>query len=432
MTMDPTLVLGIVFVGALLIGTPVAIAIGLAAVAGMAMTGLPMSYLAQTGYTAVDEFTIIAVPMFILAGALMEKGGLTVRLIDFSRSLVGPAPGGLATVTIVACTLFAAISGSGPATTAAIGSIMIPAMVKDGYGKGFACAVPSSAGGIGVVIPPSIPMIIYGITSETSITGLFVAGVVPGLLLAIALYLTTRIIAKAKGYTSLSDGKRDVRQIMAKAREAKWALLAPVIILGGIYMGIFTVTEASVVAVFYALFTGIFIYRTINVTGFIDSVIYAVRITGTFMLVLVTGRIIGRLLSIYQVPQQVSEFLIGAVGDPTMLILVVVLMLLFIGMWMETLTQIIILTPLLLPVAMGVGLHPIQFGIVFVIACEIGYSTPPLGVNLFVASEIGDASVEQVSKASIPFVLAESMVLLLVAFVPELTLALPRMLGLIT
>ncbi|MBB4267056.1 TRAP transporter large permease [Roseospira visakhapatnamensis] len=427
--MDPTLALTLVFVGALLLGVPVAIAIGLAAVTGMTLSGLPMSYLAQTAYTAVDEFTIIAVPMFILAGALMEKGGLTERLIGFSRSLVGPAPGGLASVTIIACTLFAAISGSGPATTAAIGSIMIPAMLRDNYGRGFACAVPSSAGGIGVVIPPSIPMIIYGITSETSITGLFVGGVVPGILLALALYLTVRVIARRKGFSSLDGQTRTTRDILAKAREAKWALAAPVIILGGIYMGVFTVTEASVVAVFYALFVGIFIYKAIRLPTFVDAVVYAVRITGTVMLVLVTGRIIGRLLSIYQIPQQVSAFLIGAVGDPTMLILVIVLMLIFIGMWMETLTQIIILTPLLLPVAISCGLDPIQFGIMFVIACEIGYSTPPLGVNLFVASEIGNSSVEEVSKASLPFIFAETTVLLMVAFIPQLTMTLPRWLG---
>ncbi len=427
--MDPTLALTLVFVVTLLMGVPVAIAIGLAAVTGMALSGLPMSYLAQTAYTAVDEFTIIAVPMFILAGALMEKGGLTERLIGFSRSLVGPAPGGLASVTIIACTLFAAISGSGPATTAAIGSIMIPAMLRDKYGRGFACAVPSSAGGIGVVIPPSIPMIIYGITSETSITGLFIGGVVPGMMLALALYLTVRLIARRRGYSSLDGQPRSIQDILAKAREAKWALVAPVIILGGIYMGVFTVTEASVVAVFYALFVGIFIYKAIRVPTFIDAVVYAARITGTVMLVLVTGRIIGRLLSIYQIPQQVSAFLIGAVGDPTLLILIIVLMLIFIGMWMETLTQIIVLTPLLLPVAVACGLDPIQFGIMFVIACEIGYSTPPLGVNLFVASEIGNSTVEAVSKASLPLILAETIVLLMVAYIPQLTMTLPRWLG---
>jgi C4-dicarboxylate transporter DctM subunit len=257
--MDPTLALTLSFIVFLLIGVPVGISIGLAAVIAMTIVGLPLSYLVQTAYTAVDEFTIIAVPMFILAGTLMEKGGLTERLIGFSRAIVGSAPGGLATVTIVACTFFAAISGSGPATTAAIGSIMIPAMIKDGYDRGFGAAITSSAGGIGVVIPPSIPMIIYGVTSETSISALFVAGVIPGLLLALALFGASALISRRRGYSSETTGARSLRAIGRAAWEAKWALFAPVLILGGIYGGIFTVTEASVVAVLYALFVGIFI-----------------------------------------------------------------------------------------------------------------------------------------------------------------------------
>ncbi|ANB33408.1 TRAP transporter large permease [Rhodovulum sulfidophilum] len=427
--MDPTLLMALSFVLLLLIGVPVGISMGLAAVLAMTSANMPMSYLVQTAYSAVDEFTIIAVPMFILAGTLMEKGGLTRRLIGFSRAIVGPSPGGLATVTIVACTFFAAISGSGPATTAAIGSIMIPAMIRDGYDRGFGAAITSSAGGIGVVIPPSIPMIIYGITSETSISALFVAGVVPGLLLAVVLWLTSRFISVRRGYSSGDVEPRSLRNIGRAALEAKWALAAPVLILGGIYSGVFTVTEASVVAVLYALFVGIFVYREIRVPVFIDAVVYAVRITGTVMLVLVTGRIIGRMLSMFQVPQLVSGFLIETVSDPIMLIVLVLLMLVFIGMWMETLTQIIILTPLLLPVVANVGIDPIQFGIIFVIACEIGYSTPPLGVNLFVASEIGETTVEKVSKASIPFLFAEIAVMALVAFVPQLTLWLPGLLG---
>ncbi|ARC90245.1 TRAP transporter large permease [Rhodovulum sp. MB263] len=429
--MDPTLLMALSFVLLLLIGVPVGISMGLAAVLAMTSANMPMSYLVQTAYSAVDEFTIIAVPMFILAGTLMEKGGLTQRLIGFSRAIVGPSPGGLATVTIVACTFFAAISGSGPATTAAIGSIMIPAMIRDGYDRGFGAAITSSAGGIGVVIPPSIPMIIYGITSETSISALFVAGVVPGLLLAVVLWLTSRFISVRRGYSSGDVEARSLRNIGRAALEAKWALAAPVLILGGIYTGAFTVTEASVVAVLYALFVGIFVYREIRIPVFVDAVVYAVRITGTVMLVLVTGRIIGRMLSMFQVPQLVSGFLIDTVSDPIMLIVLVLVLLVFIGMWMETLTQIIILTPLLLPVVANVGIDPIQFGIIFVIACEIGYSTPPLGVNLFVASEIGETTVEKVSKASIPFLFAEIAVMALVAFVPQLTLWLPGLLGFI-
>jgi len=429
--MDPVTVLVVAFLVFLLVGAPVAVSIGLAAVLSMLAANFPASYLVQTAYSAVDEFTIIAVPMFILAGVLMEKGGLTERLIDFSRGIVGSAPGGLATVTIVSCTFFAAISGSGPATTAAIGSIMIPAMLRDGYGRGFSAAISSSAGGIGVVIPPSIPMIIYGITAETSISGLFVAGVIPGLMLGLALWMVSALISKRQGWVSQSNITRSARGVGLAAWRAKWALFAPIIILGGIYGGIFTVTEASIVAVLYALLTGVVIFRKLTLNLLIDGLVYAVRITGTVLLVLVTGRIVGRLLTIYQVPQMVSDFLINSISSPTLLILFILLLLIFIGMWMETLTQIIILTPLLLPVAMSVGMHPIQFGLVFVIACEIGYSTPPLGVNLFVAAEIGDTTMERISRASIPFLAAETFVMTLVAFVPELTLWLPQLLGFI-
>jgi C4-dicarboxylate transporter DctM subunit len=308
---------------------------------------------------------------------------------------------------------------------------MIPAMLRDGYGRDFSAAISSSAGGIGVVIPPSIPMIIYGITAETSISGLFLAGVMPGLMLGIALWMVSVVISKRNGWVSHSNMSRSARGIGAAAWDAKWALFAPVIILGGIYGGVFTVTEASVVAVLYALLTGVMVFRKITFNVLFDALIYTVRITGTVLLVLVTGRIVGRLLTIYQIPQMVSDFLLTSVSSPTMLILLILLLLIFIGMWMETLTQIIILTPLLLPVAMGVGMHPIQFGIVFVIACEIGYSTPPLGVNLFVAAEIGDTTMERISKASVPFLAAEASVMTLVAFVPELSLWLPRLLGFI-
>lgn len=425
--MDPAWVLSISFVLFLIMGVPVAISIGLSSLIGMMMAGLPFTYVAQTAFTAVNSFTVIAVPMFILSGALMEKGGLTDRLIDLSKQIVGGAPGGLATVTIVACTLFAAISGSGPATTAAIGAMLIPAMVRERYHKDFSSAVAACSGGIGVVIPPSIPMIIYGITAEVSITRLFVAGIIPGLFLGGFLFIAVFIISKKRGYASQTLD-RNFKTVVRAFWEARWALLAPLIILGGIYGGVFTVTEASVVAVLYSLFVGFFIYRRLDLRSLFTSLVYAARVAGTVMLVLTTGRIFGRLLVIFQIPQQVSAALIELFPGPVMLIIMINLLLLFVGMWMETLTQIIILTPLLLPVAMNVGIHPIQFGIMFVIACEIGYETPPLGVNLFVASEISESSIEGISRESIPLIAAEIAVLFLVSFIPQLSLMLPNLL----
>lgn len=427
--MSPATLIALSFVAALLLGIPVAGALGVSALAGLTLAGLPLEYLAQNAFSAIDSFTLIAIPMFILAGTLMEKGRLTHDLVALSRAIVGNRPGGLATVTVIACSLFAAITGSGPATTAAIGSIMIPAMVRDGYGRGFAGGLTASGGGLGVVIPPSIPMIIYGITAETSITGLFVAGIVPGLLLAVSLWVTSTIICRRRGYGSAAAEGSRLGEVRCALRGAKWALFAPVIILGGIYSGVFTVTEASVAGVLYALLIGAVVNRALDWQALYDSLISTARISGTVLIILSTGLVFGRILALHQIPQDVSAFLTETITDPTTMIVLMALMLIFIGMWMETITQIVILVPLLLPVALAAGLHPLQFGVMFVIACEIGFQTPPLGVNLFVASGIANAKLEEVSKGAFPFVVAESTVLLMVGFVPQLSLWLPSLFG---
>jgi len=366
--------------------------------------------------------------MFILAGAIMEKGGLTHRLINFAKSVVGNYTGGLPTVTIVACTLFGAISGSGLATCAAIGSMMIPSMIKEGYHREFAGGITACAGGIGAVIPPSILMIIYGVTSEVSITTLFIAGIFPGILLALFLIVAVLIISKRRGYRSYAE-KRSFKGIVKAAFGAKWALLAPIVILGGIYGGIFTVTEASVVAVFYALFVVSVIYRNLNWKILFECLRDSARISGSILLIITTGRMFGRLLAIYHVPQATSSFLIEHIQSPILLILLVDAILIFIGMWMESATQIIILTPLLLPVVTKLGIDPIQFGVMFVVACEIGFETPPLGINLFVASEISGASIEKISKEAALFVTAEAAALVLVSLIPSISLFIPRVLG---
>lgn len=427
--MSVTLVIVLAFAAALLIGMPVAVALGVASIAAIMLLGLPLEYLAQNAFSAIDSFTLIAIPMFIFAGTLMERGRLTHDLINLSRAIVGDRPGGLGTVTVLGCSLFAAITGSGPATAAAIGSIMIPAMVKDNYSRSFATGLTASAGGLGVVIPPSIPMIIYGVTAEVSITGLFVAGILPGIVLAIVIYATSKFICHRKGFGSAKvegDRGRHVRDSLVRAR---WAILAPVVILGGIYSGLVTVTEASVVGALYAIFVGAVVNRALDLRGFYECLIQTAKIAGTVLIILSTGLVFGRLMALHQIPQEVTALLSGTISDPTLMILLIALILLFVGMWMETIAQIVILTPLLLPLAIGAGLHPIQFGLMFVIACEIGYQTPPLGVNLFVAGEIGDASLEEVSKGALPFVFTESAVMLLVAFVPQLSLWLPSVLG---
>lgn len=427
--MSAGLVLATVFVAALLLSVPVAISMGLASLATIWRTELlPFTMMSQSAYTAVDSFPLVAIPLFILAGTLMEKGGLTQRLVDFAKSLVGNATGGLATVTIIGCTLFAAISGSGPATTAAIGTILIPPMIKEGYDANFSAGITASSGGIGIVIPPSIPMIIYGITAQVSITQLFIAGFIPGILLAIFLFGASYTYCRKHDYRG-SGEPFSFRNLLSAAGKAKWALFAPIIILGGIYSGVFTVTEAAVVAVFYSLFVGFGVYRELSMRQLFEALVYATRITGVVLLILGASGVFGRLLAILQVPQKVSAGLLAVTQEPILLLLLIMGLLIFVGMWMETLTQIIILVPIFLPVVKSVGVDPIHFGIMVVAACEIGFQTPPLGVNLYVAQEIADVSLEGVSKSAMRFTVAEVMALTVITVFPTVSLLLPRLLG---
>ncbi|MCL2374371.1 MAG: TRAP transporter large permease [Treponema sp.] len=421
------LVITAVFIGTMLLGMPIAVCLGITAIVGFLTLGMPMSFVAQTAFTAVDDFTTIAIPMFMLAGAFMERGGLTHRLINLAKAIVGQKAGGLALVTIVACTLFGAIAGSAVATAAAVGTLLIPAMIREGYKKEFAGAVTACAGGVGAVIPPSILMIIFGVSAEVSITALFVAGVIPGLL--IAAHLAVAAIWKSRHMVKPDAPKTSAKAIGKAAWDAKWALFMPVIVLGGIYGGVFTVTEASVAAVIYSFFVVTFIYREMNWKVLIGSFSFAARTAGMVLLIITTGRMFGRMITLYHVPQIISEFLVYNITNPTLMILFVLLVFLIVGMWMEASTLIIILTPLLLPVMESIGISPIQFGIMFIMACNIGFQTPPVGVNLFIVSDLAGTSVEKITVQTLPFTAVEIVALLLVSFIPSISLFLPRLMG---
>jgi C4-dicarboxylate transporter DctM subunit len=392
------------------------------------LLGNDLVYLVQVAYSSVDSFPIMALPAFVLAGALMEFSGISKRLVRVAEALAGPMTGGLASATVLACLFFGAISGSGPATTAAVGMLMIPAMITRGYDKGYSSAITASSGGLGVVVPPSIPMVIYGVSGNQSIAKLFIAGFIPGVVLAAGLMLINYFLCRKKGYVGTVE-TWSLRETWSAVRSGIWSLLAPIIILGGIYSGFFTPTEAAVVAIFYTLFVGLFIHRELKLPGIGKSLETCTWLTGRVLLIMFTARAFGRLLVQYHIPEIVANALLGMTENIYIILALIIVLLIFVGMFMETLATIMILTPVLLPVMMKLGMDPIHFGIVFVLCCEIGFQTPPLGENLFIASGIGDTSIEDISLKAVPFSVVEILAVFLVAYVPALSLWLPKVLG---
>jgi C4-dicarboxylate transporter DctM subunit len=422
--MSEPLILGVTLIASLLVGVPIAFAIGLATMVTLLIGGIPGAFLAQQSFTALDSFPLMAVPFFILAGALMETGGLSKRIINVAQHAMGNITGGFGIVTILACMLFAAISGSSPATVAAIGSIMIPAMVQRGYSKDFAAAVAGSGGGLGIIIPPSIPMIIYGVVAGVSIGDMFLAGFVPGFFLASLMMLLIYWISKRRGYLGTGE-PFDMGRLLKAMWDAKWALFAPVLILGGIYSGVFTPTESAVIAVVYGLVIGLFVYRELHWKQIPKTLISSAMITGTVMIILGTATGFGKLVTMYQIPNMLANALLGVSENTYVVLLLIVALILFVGTFMETLSIIIILAPLFLPVLIQLGVNPIHFGILLVVGAEIGMMTPPLGVNLFVASGISGLSMERVAKAIFPFVLILIFGLIVLLFIPWMSTVIP-------
>ncbi len=415
------------FVMLLLGGAPIAISLGIASLCGFLYVGQDLGVLIQIAFNSVNSFPIMALPAFVLAGALMEVAGISKRLIDVAENIVGSVKGGLAITTTLACVFFGAISGSGPATTAAVGMLMIPAMMNRGYDKGYAAAACATAGGIGIIIPPSIPMVIYGVSARESITKMFLGGVIPGLLIAFGLIVAHYFMCRKN--PNLTEGVVKVeRKLKQSAKEGIWAILAPVIILGGIYSGLFTPTEAAVVAIFYTLFVGFFIHKELKWSQVFRSLQTASWLTGRVLIIMFTAYAFGRLLVQYRIPDQIVEMMLSFTSSIAVVWILVVTMLLFLGMFMETLAIILLVTPVLLPVMTAFGVDPIHFGVVLVCCCGIGFSTPPLGENIFIASGISGASLEEISVKAIPFLIVTiGTIFLMVAF-PNLVLFLPNLL----
>lgn len=423
------LLFGTLFV-CLLIGVPIAISLGVSALVAIYFgSTLPLSIITQKAFTSLDSFPLLAIPFFMLAGILMGKGGVSKRLLDLATTMVGWMTGGLSMVTIVACMFFAAISGSGPATVAAIGGFMIPAMVARKYEGGFAAAITASAGSIGVIIPPSIPFVLYGVIGGVSVGNMFLAGIIPGILIGVSLMITAYIISKKRGYKPTGDAKFKFKDVLRATYDAKWALLIPVIILGGIYGGIFSPTEAAVVAVVYAFVVGKFVYKELTWGGMFESFREAVVINATTMIIIGLSVSFAYFMTLEQIPGQISSFLIDYSSNPLVILLAINILLLVVGMFIDTISALVVLTPILLPIVVAVGVDPVHFGVILVANLAIGFVTPPLGVNLFVASSVGNVKFEKIVISILPFLLTMIICLLVITYIPSLSLWLPNLLG---
>ncbi|WP_272699581.1 TRAP transporter large permease [Desulfovibrio sp. Fe33] len=406
----------------LVVGVPIGISLGLASLVTLIGSGtLPVDYIAQVSFTSIDSFPIMAIPFFIAAGVFMGSGGLSTRLLNLADEMLGSLPGGMALATIATCMFFAAISGSGPATVAAIGSLTIPAMIERGYDKFFACAIVAAAGAIGVMIPPSNPFVIYGVASQSSIGKLFIAGVIPGVLTGLVLMAFSYWYSKKKGW--MGEAKERSPKSIAKAFwDAKLALMVPVIVLGGIYGGLMTPTEAAAVAAFYGLFVGLFVYKGLNMSNIVDAFMEVCSTSAIVIILMAMATVFGYVMTVEQVPAKIASFILGVTENKILILLLINVLLLVIGTFMEALAAIVILVPILLPIVTKVGVDPVHFGIIMVVNLAIGFATPPVGVNLFVASSVAKVKLEEVSRQIFPILGLMILVLLAVTYIPELSL----------
>ncbi|MDR1048526.1 MAG: TRAP transporter large permease [Synergistaceae bacterium] len=428
-------ILGISFLLLAVIGAPIAMVLGVSSLAAIWLgSSLPLVVIPQRMFTAADSFPMLAIPLFMMAGSLMDSGGISRRLINLANKLVGNLTGGLALVSILTCMFFAAISGSGPATVAAIGGIMIPYMVKAGYDRGYASAVMSLAGAIGIIIPPSIPMVTYSVMSNVSVKALFTSGFGPGIVVGVSLMITAWWIAKRRGY----GGEKQAfswGEVLKAAKESFWALMMPVIILGGIYGSVFTPTEAAGVAVVYGLFIGLFVYRELNDIRVIYKILVDAAVTtAMIMLIVCTAQVFGWIMTSERIPDAMAKAVLEMTNSKFVVLMLINIILLFAGCIMETNASLIILAPILLPITTPLGVNPVHLGIIMVVNLAIGMSTPPLGVNLFVACGINQRmnkklSLEEISWSALPFIAANVAALLFITYLEPISLFLPRLAG---
>ena len=414
----------------LILRVPIGISLGMSSLITIFASGVVQpTYLAQGLVTGADSFSLMAVPFFVLAGELMATGGISRRLLNIADAFLGRKYGGLALVTVVACMFFAAISGSGPATVAAIGGLTIPSMLKQGYDRPFAGAISAAAGSIGVIIPPSIPMVMYCVATGVSVGAMFMGGVIPGILIGVSLCVYSSLYSKKHKYINAEAAPFSWGNVGRSLVDGIWALLVPVIILGGIYGGIFTPTEAAAVAVAYGLIVGLFVYRDLKAKDLYRIFGSAALTTATIMVILGTATTSGRILTLERIPTMIADFFESVAKGPIMLMILINILLLIVGCFMETNAAIIILAPIFLPIVESMGINPVHFGIVMVVNLAIGFVTPPLGVNLFVACNVANAKLEEICKGILPILGVMIVDLLLITYIEPLSTFLPALLG---
>ena len=419
-------VLFIVLIIALVVNVPVGIAIGVSSLAAVLADGrLSSTYIVQQLVTSADSFPLMAIPLFILAGELMSAGGVSKRILNVCNVFFGRITGGLAIVTVIVCMFFAAVSGSGPATVAAVGSMVVSTMLEKGYSKSFTLALIATAGSIGVVIPPSIPMVIYGVSTSTSISGMFMAGFLPGILIGIGLIICCYFYCKKQGWKG-DDRRYTVKEKLAAVWDAKWALINPVIILGGIYAGIFTPTEAAAVAAVYAFICGTFIHRELNIKNIFDPIAASCSTTGTTMVIIGCATAFTKILTIQRIPDMITKGISGLTTNYVLILLLINLLLLIVGCFMDTTPAMMVLSPILLPIALSIGMNPIHFGVIMVVNLAIGFITPPLGINLFVAARVGREPLETVTSGIMRFMVVMLICLMLITFIPAISMLIPN------
>jgi C4-dicarboxylate transporter DctM subunit len=410
------------------IGVPIAISLGLAgSMTIMFFSNDSVRSLAIKLFETSEHYTLLAIPFFLLAGAFMTTGGVARRLIDFANACVGHIRGGLAIGAVLACMLFAALSGSSPATVAAVGSIAIAGMVRSGYPQAFGAGIVTNAGTLGILIPPSVVMVVYAAATEQSVGKLFMAGVVPGILLGLVLMVAIYIVAVKKNLPAMP--RASLREWLRSGREAMWGLLLMVIILGGIYSGMFTPTEAAAVAAVYSAFIAIFVYKDLTFKQVPHVILDSGKLGIMLMFIIANAMLFAHVLTTEQIPQQITGMVMGMGLEPWQFLLVVNIVLLIAGAFMEPSAVILILAPILFPIAMQLGIDPIHLGIIMVVNMEIGLITPPVGLNLFVTSAVTGMTVPQVIRAAMPWLCLLLGFLVLVTYVPSISLGLPNWLG---